>query len=40
MTVEKWNTLLDALRGLEPAAFAGVILTPRHRHPGLHGQPC
>lgn len=27
MTVEKWNTLLDALRGLEPAAFAGVILT-------------
>ena len=25
MTVEKWNTLLDALRDLEPDSFAGVI---------------
>lgn len=38
MTVEKWNTLLDALRGWSPPRSRGDP-HPRHRHPGLHGQP-
>lgn len=27
MTIAKWNTLLAALRGVDPAAYAGVIVT-------------